>query len=242
VIIDSSGNLYGITDNGGAAGGGTVFELVPPTTPGGNWTESVLWSFGNPGDGQDPDGHLLIDANGNLYGTTYSGGVYKNAFGSGQGTVFELMPPATPGGNWTESILWNFGNGNDGAAPGRILIDDGGNLYGTTTQGGTYAEGTVFEIGDVLAPPTPTPVPTPTTTLRASPTLLNFGHVLATATSKPEKVTLTNTGAVAALISKVIAIYPFSVGGGLDTCSNHTIAPKKPATLTLNLTRRISGR
>ena len=116
LTMDSSGNLYGTTAYGGAYGesilAGTVFELTPPSTSGGNWTESILWSFGNGTDGSHPVAGLIMDQGGNLYGTTFGGGAY------GRGTVFKLTPPSTSGGSWTESILWSFGNGTDGAFPG----------------------------------------------------------------------------------------------------------------------------
>jgi hypothetical protein len=114
-------------------------------------------------------------------------------------------------------------------------MDTSGNLYGTTTGGGTYASasdngGTVFEINPT-APgtptPTPTATPTPTTQLTASTRLLNLGNVDATKTSKPKKVTLTNRGSFAAQISGVTATAPFSVAGGANTCTGASIAPKK---------------
>jgi hypothetical protein len=150
LIIDKSGNLYGTTYEGGAYAngegtGGTVFKLAPPTTLGGNWTESILWSFGNANGAYQPYAGLLMDKSGNLYGTTYVGGVYGD-INSG-GTVFELTPPSTVGGDWTGSILWSFGNGNDGYFPvGGVIMDTGGNLYGTTGLGGAFTLGTTFEL------------------------------------------------------------------------------------------------
>jgi len=136
LILDAKGNLFGTTNGGGAFGGGTVFELTPPSTSGGSWTESILWSFGNSTDGNGPDAGVIMDGSGNLYGTTNSGGI------SGKGTVFELTPPSTVGGAWTESILWNFGNGSDGAFPQvGVIIDRNGNLYGTTHRGGVNDNG-----------------------------------------------------------------------------------------------------
>ena len=147
LIFDAAGNLYGTTFNGGAYNRfGTVFELSP--VPGGGWTETVLHSFNNDGtDGWTPTAGLIFDAAGNLYGTTGSGGAYHG------GTVFELSPML--GGGWTETILHSFGNGTDGAGPGggSLIFDAAGNLYGTTTLGGTFncpsdggGCGTVFEL------------------------------------------------------------------------------------------------
>jgi uncharacterized repeat protein (TIGR03803 family) len=137
LIFDTAGNLYG-TAAGGANGEGMVFELTPKS---GGWAETVLHSFNNDGaDATDPEGSLVFDAAGNLYGTTFSGGSV------GGGTVFQLTPVG--GGIWTETILHNFGNGGDGANPGAagLIFDASGNLYGTTLEGGTYDYGTVFEL------------------------------------------------------------------------------------------------
>jgi uncharacterized repeat protein (TIGR03803 family) len=134
LILDSAGNLYG-TASGGAYGDGTVFELVHESS--GGWTESVLHSFNaNAGDGQSPRASLILDAAGNLYGTTQSGGAGA--------TVFELTPT---GQGWTETILHHFGTGADGDSPySSLVFDSGGNLYGTTWKGGYGSSGTVFEL------------------------------------------------------------------------------------------------
>ncbi len=143
LIFDSAGNLYGTTTDGGIHGGGTVFELTP--TAGGGWTEKVLHNFSNNGsDGFWPTGGLVFDAAGNLYGTTYVGGGYYCYGGYKCGTVFELT--RTTGGDWTEKVLHSF-NGTDGFyASGGLAFDAAGNLYGTTYGGGTYGDGTVFEL------------------------------------------------------------------------------------------------
>ncbi len=136
------GNLYGTTLIGGAYAYGTVFELMPPSTSGGSWTDSTLLSFEG-ADGLAPHASLIMDAGGNLYGTTEEGGA------SGDGNVFELSPPAKSKGKWAESVLWSF-DGTDGAWPYvGFVMDAGGNLYGTTLHGGTSGvpgEGTVFEL------------------------------------------------------------------------------------------------
>ncbi len=138
VILDASGNLYGTTAEG--SDGGTVFELTPRAR--GAWKEKVLHNFSDSGtDGTDPTASLIFDAAGNLYGTTNSGGAYGI-----YGTVFEMSPKA--GGGWTEKVLHSFNNnGTDGYRPGAgLILDTAGNLYGTTTSGGAYGDGTVFEI------------------------------------------------------------------------------------------------
>jgi uncharacterized repeat protein (TIGR03803 family) len=136
LIFDSGGNLYGTTLNGGASGFyGTVFELTPSAT--GAWTVTTLYAFDNY-DGADPQGALVFDAAGNLYGTTVQGG-------SGFGYVFELSPNAS--GMWNYTALLEFTGGTTGGYPGPTLIfDQGGNLYGTAFVGGEGNGGVVFEL------------------------------------------------------------------------------------------------
>jgi uncharacterized repeat protein (TIGR03803 family) len=144
LILDASGNLYGTTSYGGDLrvcsqdSCGTVFELSQNKA--GNWIETVLHIFGSGTDGAVPRAGLVFDSRGDLYGTTLEGGTY------GFGTVFELSPSI--GGDWTETVLYNFSNaGSDGSGPLSSLIFDGaGNLYGTTGGGGTNGSGTVFEL------------------------------------------------------------------------------------------------
>jgi len=143
VIVDIAGNLYGTTIYGGTGTCGlitcgTVFELSPAS--GGGWTEKILHNFTDSvADGANPYSGLILGKAGNLYGTTYNGGAY------GWGTVFELSPAS--GGTWTETILHSFNNnGTDGALPaGPLTFDAAGNLYGTTSYGGTNY-GTIFEL------------------------------------------------------------------------------------------------
>jgi hypothetical protein len=170
VVFDSRGNLYGATTDGGAATCasvaqcGTVFTLSPPKTKGGNWTEKVLYVFqGNASsDGATPAGGLVIDAAGNLYGTTAYGGTGPCVLlqtRMGCGTVYKLSPPAQPGGAWTETVLYSFQSGKDGDFPwGDLTFDKQGNLYGATQYGGGFGTcnqgiypncGTVFK----LSPP-----------------------------------------------------------------------------------------
>jgi len=151
VIFDAAGNLYGTTYSGGTyncpgdGGCGTVFKLTP--TVGGGWTETVLYNFGNGTDGYAPYAGLILDAAGNLFGTTTYGGTNRCAEAQyqGCGTVFELSP--TAGGGWTETVLHNF-DGTDGAIPiASLIFDTAGNLYGTTEGGGSYTnDGTVFQL------------------------------------------------------------------------------------------------
>jgi uncharacterized repeat protein (TIGR03803 family) len=155
LIIDTAGNLYGTTSSGGGYGQGTVFELSPKA--GGGWTQKILHSFGNGNDGQSPwGGRLLMDASGNLYGTTRYGGTGScNPLNPVScGTVFELMPNGS--GGWREKVLYSFNGGKtvtgtDGYHPaGGLVMDATGNLYGTTFYGGIYETtsngGTVFKL------------------------------------------------------------------------------------------------
>jgi uncharacterized repeat protein (TIGR03803 family) len=153
VTFDSAGNLYGTAQQGGTAAtpGGVVFELSPPASPGGSWTQQTLYSFGNVGDGSGPYTGVLFDALGNLYGTTYNGGA------SGLGTVYELSPPAIAGGAWTETLVHSFGGAPDGSYPGlsNLVWDSSGNLYGSTLSGGTggtFSGGAVFELSPPATP------------------------------------------------------------------------------------------
>lgn len=142
LILDAAGNLYGETVVGGQSnGGGTVFELAKTAS---GWKEEILFSFDTDGSGAsglEPNGGLILDSAGNLYGVTIYGGI-----GSGYGTVFQLTP--TSGGIWNETVLYNFqpdqyGRCNPGAG---LVMDSAGNLYGTTSFGGSDANGTLFEL------------------------------------------------------------------------------------------------
>jgi uncharacterized repeat protein (TIGR03803 family) len=164
LVIDSAGNLYGTTAYGGTGdcvllgsklGCGAVFELSPPTEKGGAWTETVLYSFPTSKQGYVPWGDLVFDKQGNLYGSTIFGGgkgTTCDAFYQYCGAVFELSPPKTKGGKWTEKVLHSFAGGSDGAEPnGGLLLDSAGNIYGTTLLGGSTdcqgpGCGTVFEL------------------------------------------------------------------------------------------------
>jgi hypothetical protein len=168
---DSKGNLYGATQFGGGKGNtcnefyggncGTVFELSPPKQKGGPWTEKVLYSFRGvangqqSGDGANPNGGLVLDSQGVIYGTTYFGGNNQKGTceggvgGTGCGTVFALRPPSKKGGAWTEKLLHLF-NGQDGSNPpaGAVFGGNDKYLYGTTFtgRGGGCGCGSVYEL------------------------------------------------------------------------------------------------
>ena len=137
LAFDQHGNIYGTTASGGSGpcNGqcGVVFKL---TRSGESLSYSVLYSFVGTDDGANPDGGVVLDASGNLYGTTVQGG--------GNGVVFQLTPS---GSGWTESVLYRFTTFSDGAQPhGGLIFDRSGNLYGSTSTDGEYDAGTVFEL------------------------------------------------------------------------------------------------
>ncbi len=146
MIFDSAGGLYGTTEAGGAYGGGTVYKL---TQSSGAWTETVLHSFsGNSRDGWQPQSSLVFDKAGNLYGTTWSGGLYSS------GTVYELSPNGD--GTWNLTVLYSFNCCNgDGFNPNStVFVTASGKIYGTTQWGGAattcnawnFGCGTFFEL------------------------------------------------------------------------------------------------
>jgi uncharacterized repeat protein (TIGR03803 family) len=165
-VFDAKGDLFGTTDGGGnqpcpvsGSGCGTVFELSPPSSQGGAWTETVLYNFCSNnqtfrcGDGALPISQLIFDVHGNLYGTTSTGGTGGSTGGCcAGGTVFELSHSS---GGWTETVLYNFcANGGDECPDGTgpqagVTPDKTGNLYGTTELGGgsgTRGGGTVYKL------------------------------------------------------------------------------------------------
>jgi uncharacterized repeat protein (TIGR03803 family) len=192
LTIDSAGNLYGETSNGGSANdAGIIYELLPPASAGGQWTEKIIYVFEDQGDGSGPSGGRVFDASGNLYGAASkgvfelspkSGGLWTfqilytpsgetdiggpvgglifdksgNLYGTSEsggafaayGTVFELSPPQSGTGPWTEQILHSFDNNSvDGYLPvAGLIFDANGNLYGTTSSGGANVQGTVYEL------------------------------------------------------------------------------------------------
>jgi hypothetical protein len=146
LIFDSAGSLYGTTGGNaegcqGFGGCGVVFKLTRTST--GRWKETVLHAFTGGKDGAVAEPDLTFDSAGNLYGTTYYGGLTNCAFGCG--VAFKLTP--TSDGKWKESVLYTFTGGNDGGNPGSGLIFDGeGNLYGSAANGGANDWGVIFEL------------------------------------------------------------------------------------------------
>jgi uncharacterized repeat protein (TIGR03803 family) len=142
LITDADGNLYGTTRFGGSnaactynGGCGTVFEITA------SGTETVLYNFSGGMDGLYPYAGLVRDKAGNLYGTTFSGGISSCFFDLGCGVVFKLAPDGT------ETVVYSFTGAADGGNPnGALALDSKGNLYGTTLYDGAHGYGTVFKV------------------------------------------------------------------------------------------------
>jgi hypothetical protein len=151
VVMDGTGNLYGTTIAGGdeAAcpgyhspwGCGVVYELSLGAT---GWTENVLYEFTNGSDGALPNSGVALDPAGNVYGTTLYAGTAPGT--AGCGVVFEMSPPGTGTGAWTETVLHTL-SGTDGCSPAWLMRDSYGNLYGIAGAS-LYSQvgGSVFEM------------------------------------------------------------------------------------------------
>jgi autotransporter passenger strand-loop-strand repeat protein/uncharacterized repeat protein (TIGR03803 family) len=190
LISDAAGNLFGTTLSGGAYNDGTVFELV--NNGGGSYTLESLASFDG-ADGANPDGGLIEDAAGNLYGATEAGG-------AGDGTVFKIANTAGAYAS-TPTTLVTF-DGTNGASPETALtVDSSGNLFGTTASGGADSDGTLFELSDAgyVLPPQ----------------ILSSGEVLSGVTVGSTKAVVVENGA--RILSSVV-----DVGGVVRVSSGGT--------------------
>ena len=135
LVVDSAGNLYGATQDGGTGGGGEIFELTANS-----YAFKVLYNFAGPlYSGCGPNRNLTLDSSGNLYGATSCDGAYQ------KGNVFKLTKT---GESWVYTSLYDFTGGDDGAVPiSSVTIDADGTLYGTTSAGGgSNGRGTVWRI------------------------------------------------------------------------------------------------
>lgn len=158
--------LYGTTFGGGAFDEGTAFSLQPPSTPGASWIETVLYSFAGGSDARRPATPLIADSSGTLYGTTGLLGGGSSLCSGGCGTVYSLKPPVSPGGAWTESVIYPFADPTLGLGPsGGLVMDKSGTLYGTTfalgsdvvysltppaVAGGAWTENVLYTFKDLL--------------------------------------------------------------------------------------------
>ena len=231
LIFDDNGNLYGTASEGGggqcgAPGCGTAFELSPNGS--GGWTESLLYSFQGVNDGATPSSGLIFDKNGNLYGTA------GNAGAGNHGVVFELSPGS--GGAWTESVLHSF-QGSDGAFPLLgLILDQDGNLYGTTDYGGDgpcsdnslYGCGVAYE---VLREPVAT----------FSPTSLSFGNQTVGVSSSPQTTTLTNTGNLPLTITSIQITGADSGDFGQTNNCPSSLQPNNSCTISVTFTPIATG-
>jgi uncharacterized repeat protein (TIGR03803 family) len=151
LTMDSTGALYGSTQYGGGAGGGTVYKLTPPAAGQTLWTKTILHHFAEGSDGSNPNGDLLLDKSGTLLGTTLGGGLY------GLGTVFALNPPTLKVHSWTKTIIHDFEgdatDAHDGATPNGGLVGAVGQVFGTTQSGGAAIPccGIVYELAQEIA-------------------------------------------------------------------------------------------
>jgi len=151
LIADANGNLYGTTVYGGyledckineqPVGCGTVFEMNPPSAPGEGWKETVIHEFDGTSNGTSPQGPILVDQQGNLYGTASSSGEVNG------GIIYQLSPPQVQGGAWIYSVIAPFiaGGENLVGPNGSLALDSRGNLYGAADAGGSNCGG-VFEL------------------------------------------------------------------------------------------------
>ena len=147
IMFDGAGNMYGVTSSAGPNNHGTVFEM---TRSGSTWTLTTLFGFSGQSDGGGPTAGLILDHNGNLYGTTAYGGYWSTDWVGG-GVIFQLTHSDS---GWAETVLYTFGNGSpDALQPGPLTADRNGNFYAGSWAGGDgdcengyyYGCGTIFK-------------------------------------------------------------------------------------------------
>jgi len=149
VVAGPSGSCYALGQAGGAYGGGALNLLQPPASPGGPWTETLLYSFPS-GLASGPLNCLVAGPNGVLYGTLAYGGNASAPIGE----VFQLTPPAAPGGTWAMSVLHSFGGADDDVGnPAALTVAPDGTIYGAA-YGTDFFQGASASVVFQLAPPT----------------------------------------------------------------------------------------
>jgi len=193
--------LYGTTSWGGVGGRGTVYQLKQNLL--GDWGISVLHSFSSP-DGAYPEAGVVLDPAGNLYGTTSIGG------SANAGIVFKLTPVAKNA--WTYTVLYSFTGGTDGGNPwSTVVLDSAGNLYGTTSSGGAYNQGVVYEVVK--------------TTAVIEPPSLTFGPQPLHTTSPAQPISLFNPNSIPITVTNVNSQGDFAIS------DNECQSPVQPNSL-----------
>ena len=156
LLLDAAGAVYGITYQGGTGacpdwagniiGCGIIYKLMPAAQTRAGWTESIIHTFTGL-DGAFPQGGVIMDSTGALYGTASGGGPISYGMVGGYGLVFKLTPSSTGLPYWTETVLYNFDVSETGTRPiGELIRDPAGHLFGVTNSGGPDLGGTIFEI------------------------------------------------------------------------------------------------
>jgi uncharacterized repeat protein (TIGR03803 family) len=145
LVLDSAGTVYGTTAGGGApppsgTASGTIFKLSPPLKGKTGWAETILYTFTGETDGGAPATGLILDKTGALYGTNDLGGAQQD------GNIFRLTPPGSGAGSWVFRNVLSFTGGDGGAPAAGLALSADGALLGTTTEGGSGGEGTVFRL------------------------------------------------------------------------------------------------
>jgi uncharacterized repeat protein (TIGR03803 family) len=143
LVRDKTGAFYGTTEYGGVNGNGSVYKLTPNGS--GGYTESLIYSFLGlkKKDGAFPLAGVLIDKNGNVFGTAQEGGISGASCSYGCGLVYELTPGTS---GYTETVLYRFGKVDGHNPQGPVIEDKSGALYGTTFSGGSLGYGAVFKL------------------------------------------------------------------------------------------------
>jgi hypothetical protein len=140
MTIDSAGNVYGTRLSDGPSYNGTVYQLVPPNTQGGSWSENVLYAFQGSADGSEP-GAITVGSDGAIYGATLGGGDTSNC-AAGCGTLFKLTPPSN-GGVWTKTTLYAFLESTDVVS---LTVGEGGILFAGANGTGTLLNGAIISL------------------------------------------------------------------------------------------------
>jgi uncharacterized repeat protein (TIGR03803 family) len=144
LTLDSSGNIFGTTGNGGTAQNGNVFKLSKPASGKTVWPETVLFGAFTSATGLYPASPPVFDKAGDIYAIAGNGGSATCKYGCG--TAFRLAPPAAGASGWTLGVISSFTKAKGGYPTGSLVLDAAGNVYGTTSAGGADKQGTVFEL------------------------------------------------------------------------------------------------